>query len=63
MAIKKNKAVYFVTIAGAGAYLSKRIKNAEIIAYPELGAEAIRILQVEDFPLIVAVDSHGNSLY
>ncbi|MDD4201902.1 MAG: FumA C-terminus/TtdB family hydratase beta subunit [Candidatus Omnitrophica bacterium] len=62
-AIKKNKAVYFITIAGAGAYLSKRIKSAEIVAYSELGAEAIRLLYVEDFPLIVAVDSHGNSIY
>lgn len=61
--IKKNKAVYFVTIAGAGAYLSKRIKKAEVVAYPELGAEAIRLLHVEDFPLIVAVDSRGKSIY
>ncbi len=62
-AIKKNKAVYFVTIAGAGAYLSKRIKESKTIAFKELGTEAIRKIEVKDFPLIVAVDSRGKSIY
>jgi fumarate hydratase subunit beta len=62
-AIKKHKAVYFVTIGGAGALLSKAIKKAEVIAYDELGAEAIRRLEVKDFPAIVANDIHGGDLF
>ena len=60
--IKKNKAIYFSTIGGAGAYLSKRIKKSEVIAYPYLLSEAIRRLEVENFPLFVSIDSEGNCL-
>lgn len=59
-AIIKNKAVYFATYGGAGAFLSKKIKSSEIVAYPELGTEAIRNLEVEDFPAVVAIDSKGG---
>jgi len=52
-AIKKYKAVYFITIGGAGAYLSEKVKSAEVIAYQDLGPEAIYRLEVEDFPVIV----------
>lgn len=61
--MKKNKAVYFAAIGGAGALLSKCIKKAEVIAYEDLGTEAIRKLQVEDLPAIVVIDSEGNNLY
>lgn len=61
--IKKNKAVYFAAVGGAGALLSKCIKQAEVIAYDDLGTEAIRKLYVEDFPVIVVIDSRGNNLY
>ncbi len=59
----KNKAVYFAAVGGAGALLSKRIKASKVIAYDDLGTEAIRELYVEDFPVIVVVDSVGNNLY
>ncbi len=62
-AIKKHKAVYFVTIGGAGALLSKSVKQAEVIAYEELGAEAILRLNVENFPAIVANDIYGGDLF
>ena len=62
-AIQKYKAVYFAAIGGAGALISKRIISAEIIAYPELGAEAIRRLKVKDFPVFVANDVYGGDLY
>ncbi|HUT85998.1 MAG TPA: Fe-S-containing hydro-lyase [Elusimicrobiales bacterium] len=62
-AIKKHKAVYFAAVGGAGAYLSKFIKSAEIIAYPELNTEAIYKLTVIDFPAIVAIDTKGKSIY
>ncbi len=62
-AIKKYKAVYFAAVGGAAALLSKRIKKAEIIAYEELGTEAIRRLEIEDFPVIVVNDVYGNDLY
>ena len=62
-AIKKNKAVYFVTYAGCGALLSKYIKKAGLVAYKELGPEAILKLEVEELPVIVAVDSKGKSIY
>lgn len=62
-AIKKYKALYFVTIGGAGAYLSQRIKKSKIVAYPELGPEAIYKVEVEDFPAWVAIDSHGKGIY
>ncbi len=61
-AIKQYKAVYFVTIGGAGALLAKAIKTAEVIAYEDLGAEAINRLSVEDFPAIVANDIYGCDL-
>ncbi|MBE6934057.1 MAG: Fe-S-containing hydro-lyase [Ruminococcaceae bacterium] len=62
-AMKTNGAVYFGAIGGCGALLGKCIKKAEIIAYEDLGAEAIRRLEVEDFPVIVVIDSEGNNLY
>ena len=62
-AIVRNGAVYFAAVGGAGALLSKSIKRSEVIAYDDLGTEAIRKLEVEDFPVIVVVDSKGNDLY
>ena len=62
-AMKKHGAVYFGAIGGCGALLSKCIKKAEVIAYDDLGAEAIRRLEVEDFPVIVIIDAEGNNLY
>lgn len=62
-AIKKYKAVYFVTIGGAGALLSKAIKKAEVVAYGDLAAEAIMRLEVADFPAIVANDAYGGDLF
>ncbi|MCQ2497906.1 MAG: Fe-S-containing hydro-lyase [Lachnospiraceae bacterium] len=62
-AIKRNGAVYFAAIGGAGALLSKAIKKSEVIAYDDLGTEAIRKLEVENFPVIVVIDSEGNNLY
>jgi fumarate hydratase subunit beta len=62
-AMKKYGAVYFAAIGGAGALISKSIKSAEVIAYPELGAEAVRRMEVEDFPAIVATDMFGEDLY
>jgi len=62
-AIKKHKAVYFAAIGGAGALISKSIKKAEVIAYEDLGAEAIRRLEVENFPVTVINDIHGGDLY
>lgn len=62
-AMIKNKAVYFAAVGGAGALLSKKIKASKVIAYDDLGTEAIRELYVEDFPVIVVVDSKGNNLY
>lgn len=59
----QNKAVYFAAVGGAGALLSKRIKASEVIAYDDLGTEAIRKLYVEDFPVIVVIDTDGNNLY
>ena len=61
--MKKNSAVYFAAVGGAGALLSKCIKRAEMIAYEDLGAEAIYKLEVEKFPVIVVIDSKGNNLY
>ena len=61
--IVKNKAVYFAAVGGAGALLSKCIKKSEVIAYDDLGTEAIRKMEVEDFPVIVVIDSEGNNLY
>lgn len=62
-AITRNGAVYFAAIGGAGALLSQRIKKSEVVAYDDLGTEAIRKLYVEDFPVIVVIDSEGNNLY
>ena len=61
--MKKNGAVYFGAIGGAGALLAKCIKKAEVVAYEDLGAEAIRRLEVEDLPAVVIIDSEGNNLY
>jgi fumarate hydratase subunit beta len=62
-AMKKHKAVYFAATGGAAALISKSIKKAEVVAYEDLGAEAIRRLEVVDFPCIVAQDCHGQNLY
>lgn len=62
-AIIRNKAVYFAAVGGAGALLSQCIKSSEVIAYDDLGAEAIRKLYVENFPVIVVIDSEGTNLY
>lgn len=61
--IIKNEAVYFGAIGGAGALLSKCIKKAEVVCYEDLGAEAIRRLEVENLPAVVIIDSQGNNLY
>lgn len=62
-AIKEYGAVYFAAVGGAGALLSKCITKAEVIAYDDLGTEAVRRLEVEKLPVIVVVDSEGNNLY
>lgn len=62
-AIVRNNAVYFAAVGGAGALLSRSILHSEVIAYDDLGTEAIRKLEVKDFPVIVVVDSQGNDLY
>ena len=59
----KNNAVYFAAVGGAGAILSKCIEESEVIAYDDLGTEAIRKLKVKDFPVIVVIDREGNDLY
>lgn len=59
----KNKAIYFAAVGGAGALLSKSIISSEIIAYEELGTEAVRKIEVKDFPVIVIIDTLGNNLY
>ena len=62
-AIVRNGAVYFAAVGGAGAILSKCIKKSTVIAYDALGTEAIRELEVENFPVVVVIDSEGNNLY
>lgn len=62
-AMAEHGAVYFAAIGGCGALLAKCIKKAEVIAYPDLGAEAIYRLEVEDFPVIAVMDAHGGDLY
>ncbi len=62
-AIKEQKGVYLAAVGGAAALIAKSIKKAEIVAYPDLGAEAIRKLEVQDFPAIVVNDCHGGDLY
>ncbi len=62
-AMKENGAVYFAAIGGAGALMSQSIVDCQVIAYEDLGAEAVRRLKVKDMPVIVAIDSQGNDLY
>ncbi len=62
-AMKKYGAVYFGATGGCGALLSQRVRKAEVIAFPDLGAEAVRRLEVEDFPVTVIIDSRGENLY
>ena len=62
-AMKEHGAVYFGAIGGAGALLAKQIKSSELVAYEDLGAEALRRLYVEDMPLVVIIDCEGNNLY
>ena len=62
-AIVRNQAVYFAAVGGAGALLSKCIKKSETVCYGDLGAEAVLKLEVEDFPVVVVIDSEGNNLY
>lgn len=62
-AVIRNGAVYFAAVGGAGALLSKAIVSSEVIAYDDLGTEAVRRLEVRDFPVIVVIDSAGNNLY
>ncbi|MBD3169345.1 MAG: Fe-S-containing hydro-lyase [candidate division Zixibacteria bacterium] len=62
-AMKKNKAVYMVAIGGAAALIARSIESAEVIAYEDLGAEAVRKLKVKDFPAIVAQDCRGENMY
>ncbi len=62
-AMKRNQGVYFGAIGGAGALISKSVKKAEVIAYEDLGAEALRRLEVEDLSLTVVIDKDGNNLY
>jgi len=59
----KYGAVYFAAVGGAAATIANSVKEAEVLAYPELGPEAIYRLEVEDFPCIVAIDAEGNNLY
>jgi len=61
--MKKNGAIYFAAIGGAGALISSAIKSSQVIAYEELGPEAIRKLVVEDMPVYVVIDSEGNDMY
>ena len=62
-AIVRNEACYFAATGGAGALIAQHIKTAEVVAFEDLGTESIKRLTVEDFPLIVAIDSKGNNLY
>lgn len=62
-AIIRNGAVYFAAVGGAGALLSKSVTQSEVIAYDDLGTEAIRKLEIENFPVIVVIDAEGNDLY
>lgn len=61
--IVKNKAVYFAAIGGAAALIGKSVQKADLVAYEDLGAEAIRKLEVKDLPVVVVIDSEGNNLY
>jgi len=62
-AMQRHGAVYFAATGGAGALLAQRVKSMELLLYPDLGPEAVYRLQVEDFPVIVAIDSAGNDIY
>lgn len=62
-AVVRNGAVYFAAVGGAGALLSRSILSSEVIAYDDLGTEAVRRLEIKDFPVIVVMDSQGNDLY
>lgn len=62
-AVKRNKSVYMAAVGGAGALLSKCIKSSEVVAYDDLGPEAVRKLEVENFPVVVVADCEGNNLY
>ena len=62
-ALQKYKSVYFAAVGGAGALLSTKVKNAKLVAYKDLGCEAINQLEVIDFPVIVAIDAYGGSIY
>lgn len=62
-AVVRNGAVYFAAIGGAGALMAQCVKKAEVIAFDDLGAEAVRKLEVEDFPVTVVLDSYGGDLY
>lgn len=62
-AIVRNGSVYFAAVGGAGAFLSKCILSSEVVAYDDLGTEAIRRLEIKDFPVIVVIDGKGNNLY
>jgi fumarate hydratase subunit beta len=62
-AIKRERAVYFLTYAGCGALLTRYVRKTQVVAYPELGPEAVHRLDVVDFPLIVGIDSRGRSIY
>ena len=61
-ALQKHRAVYFIAVGGAGALLSKQIKNVEVIAYEDLGTEAMRRMEIQEFPVIVCNDTHGGDL-
>lgn len=61
--VKKNKAIYFYSFGGCGALYAEKVLKSEIVAFPELGPEAIRKLEIIDFPVLVAIDSKGNNIY
>ena len=62
-AIRKHKGLYLCAIGGAGALACQCIRHAEVVAYPELGCESVKKLEIEDFPLFVGIDSNGNSIF
>lgn len=62
-AIVEHRGVYFAAVGGAAALISRCVKSVEVVAFPELGTEAIRRLEVVDFPAVVAIDSEGNDIY
>ncbi len=62
-AIVRNRAVYFAAVGGAGALISKCVKKSEVICYDDLGTEAVRRMEVENFPMVVVIDAEGNNLY